>query len=76
MLTPLMFPNISYGVILGSNFCGNINPIVRWLAFGKLPENPVITPSTSTQVVLPSAENRFLQTVTVEPIPTTPGTGG
>jgi hypothetical protein len=76
MLTPLMFPNLTYGVILSSRFCGNVTPLVNWLAFGKLPENPVVTPSTSTQVVRPSAENRFLETVTVEPIPTTPGTGG
>jgi hypothetical protein len=38
----------------------------------KIPENPVITPTSSTQVVRPSAANRFLQTVTVNPIPTTP----
>jgi hypothetical protein len=75
MLTPLIFPNLTYGALLGSRFCGNVNPIVRWLAFGKLPENPVVTPNTTTQVIRPSAENRFLETVTVEPIPTTT-TGG
>lgn len=75
MLTPLMFPNLTYGVILGSHFCGNVSPLVRWLAFGKLPENPVVTPSSSTQVIRPSAENRFLETVTVDPIPTTPAPG-
>jgi hypothetical protein len=70
MLSPLFFNQVSYGFILGRNLC-NVTPINRWLVFGKLPENPVITPSTSVQVVSPSAENRFLETVTVNPIPTT-----
>jgi hypothetical protein len=70
MLSPLFFNQVSYGFILGRSLC-NVTPINRWLVFGKLPENPVITPSTSVQVVSPSAENRFLETVTVNPIPTT-----
>jgi hypothetical protein len=74
MISPLCFPSLTYGVFLSNNYA-NLPPLVRWFAFGKLPENPVITPTTSTQVVRPSAENRFLETVTVEPIPTTPGTG-
>jgi hypothetical protein len=76
MLTPLMFSNVTYGTILSSRFCCNVNPLVNWLAFGKLPENPVVTPTSSTQVIRPSAENRFLETVTVEPIPVTPTPGG
>lgn len=71
MLSPLNFPCITYGVLLRNNFC-TLSPVVRWLAFGKLPENPVVTPSTTTQVIVPSAENKFLQSVTVNPIPTTP----
>jgi hypothetical protein len=76
MLSPLCFPSISYTVVLRSNLCTNTNPVVNWLAFGKLPENPVITPTSSVQVVAPSAENRYLQTVTVEAIPVTPTPGG
>lgn len=74
MISPLCFPNMNYALFLSNNF-NNISPLARWFAFGKLPENPVVTPTTSTQVIRPSAENRFLETVTVEPIPTTPGTG-
>jgi hypothetical protein len=36
------------------------------LTFGKLPENPVVTPTTSVQVIKPSAVNRYLESVTVE----------
>ena len=39
---------------------------MQWLAFGKLAENPVVTPSTSVQVVRPSGANRYLESVTVE----------
>ena len=75
MLSPIKFPSLTYGGLLLSRFCGNTNSVVRWLAFGKLPENPVITPTSSTQVVRASAENKFLETVTVESIPTTTTTG-
>lgn len=44
--------------------CGS--PLINWLAFGKLAENPVVTPSTSVQVVRPSGVNRYLESVTVE----------
>lgn len=74
MLSPLYFGNISYGVILG-NRLHEVSPITRWLAFGKLPENPIITPTNSVQVVTASAENKFLQSVTVNAIPTAPTQG-
>jgi hypothetical protein len=70
MLSALFFNQVSYGFILGKNLC-NISPINRWLVFGKLPENPVVTPTSSVQVIQPSAENKFLQSVTVNAIPTT-----
>jgi hypothetical protein len=44
--------------------------VFGYFAFGKLPENPVITPGTTVQVVRPSAANRYLQTVTVEAVTT------
>lgn len=70
MLSPLFFNQVSYGFILGKSLY-NISPINRWLVFGKLPENPVVTPTSSVQVIHPSAENKFLQSVTVNAIPTT-----
>jgi hypothetical protein len=75
MLSPLNYSSITYGGLLQARFC-NLNPVASWLAFGKLPESPVVTPTSSVQVVRPSAENKFLESVTVEAIPTTPGTGG
>jgi hypothetical protein len=75
MMSPLTFSNLTYGFLISTRFCGNTSPLVRWLAFGKVPENPVVTPNSSTQVIRPSAENRFLETVTVEPIPVTPTPG-
>jgi hypothetical protein len=44
--------------------------VFEYFAFGKLPENPVITPGTTVQVVRPSASNRYLQSVTVEAVTT------
>jgi len=46
--------------------------IIGYLAFNKIPENPVITPANTTQVVYPSAKNRYLQSVTVLATTTTP----
>lgn len=75
MLSPLYYGKITYGLVLGNGLC-NANPIARWFAFGKLPENPVVTPNSSTQVITASAENKFLQSVTVNPVPTTSTTEG
>lgn len=72
---PVFTPLGLVGMIVspGVYACGN--PVFTWLSFGKLPENPVITPTTSKQVVAPSSINRYLQSVTVNPIPTTPTPG-
>lgn len=70
------FPNFSplslveYMVMPGLNACNN--PVFNWLTFGRIPENPVITPNGNTQVVYPSAKNRYIQSVTVKPVSTTP----
>lgn len=72
MISPLCFPNLSYPTFLSNNL-NSIPPLTKWFAFGKLPENPVVTPTSSVQVVRPSAENKFLESVTVEAIPTAPG---
>lgn len=42
------------------------SPLMNWLAFGKLAENPVVTPTTTTQVIYPSGANKYLASVTVE----------
>jgi hypothetical protein len=72
MISPVLFPCLTYGGILRTQFCCS-NTVTNWLAFSKLPENPVVTPTSSVQVITPSAENRYLNSVTVEAIPSTPG---
>jgi hypothetical protein len=75
MLSPLLFPgfnSLSLVSFLVKPVCDCSCPILSVLAFGKLPENPVVTPGTSVQVVRPSSVNRFLQSVTVKA--TTPPT--
>lgn len=51
--------------IININSYGWNNTVFNYFAFGKLPENPVVTPTTSVQVITPSAINRYLQSVTV-----------
>lgn len=41
------------------------SPLPQWYLNGKLAENPVVEPSTDTQVILPTARNRYLESVTV-----------
>ena len=53
-------------------FVTNATPLATWFAFGKIAENPVVTPTTSVQVITPSGANRYLQSVTVEAVTTTP----
>jgi hypothetical protein len=71
MVSPLFYSNLNYCTVLMNTFT-TLNPVTRWLAFGKLPENPIVTPTSSVQLILPSAENKFLNSVTVNAIPTTP----
>jgi hypothetical protein len=68
VLTPLSLVELM--VRPGVYNCGN--PVFAWLSFGKLPENPVVTPTSSRQVITASSINRYLNTVTVNPIPVTP----
>lgn len=42
------------------------SPLEQWLLHGKIAENPIVTPSTTTQVIYPSGVNRYLQSVTVK----------
>lgn len=62
----LQFPFITPYTYAASFTSRHASPIQQWLIFGKLPENPVITPSTSVQIVRPSSVNRYLESVTVE----------
>lgn len=50
----------------GSYQFGN-NWLINFLSFGRLGENKVVTAGTTTQVVLPSARNRYLESVTINP---------
>lgn len=59
--------------VITPGFSAVTNPVFAWMTFGKIPENPVVTPTNAVQIISPSANNRFLQTVTVNAIPTTPG---
>jgi hypothetical protein len=76
MLFPTQIPNInSFNLIyqlVGPGLDNCRNPVFAMLTFGKLPENPVVTPSASVQVITPSAPNRYLQSVTVNAT-STPG---
>ena len=70
MLYPTQIPTINslslINQIIGNGLCSCGNPIFQILTFGKIPENPVVTPTTSIQVITPSAPNRYLQSVTVK----------
>ena len=63
----LQFPFIT-PYVYATNFFGTgyRTPLQQWLLFGKIAENPVVTPTTTVQVIRPSAVNRYLETVTVE----------
>lgn len=69
-ITP--YTNVVYNITCGSEPHHAIHsPLMQWLLNGKIAENPTITPSTEVQVVRPSSKNRFIESVTVEAIPTT-----
>lgn len=70
---PVFTPLGLVGMIVNPGICRCGNPVFNWLAFGKLPENPIVTPTTSTQLIAPTSVNKYLQSVTVKPIPTTTG---
>ena len=76
MISVVQFPffNAYSNVLYNIRGC-SFSPVMMWLLNGKIAENPVVTPSTSVQIVTPSANNRYLESVKVEAIPTTPGTG-
>jgi hypothetical protein len=59
--------------IISPAFSAVTNPVFGWITFGKIAENPVVTPTSAVQVIRASADNRYLQSVTVKAIPTTPG---
>jgi hypothetical protein len=77
MLNPLEFSSYDAltnckSIIYGNTGDFNSNSfLINFLLFNKMPENPVITPSTTRQVVYPSANNRYLASVTIEATPTT-----
>jgi hypothetical protein len=74
MEVSFMIPFYSYGSFTpfaltkftNNWLCPNVCPVVSYLTFGKVGENPVVTPSANVQVIRASAPNRFLNTVTVK----------
>ena len=57
--------------IISDTICGCQNPVFNWLLCGRLPETRYVTPSASTQTIVPSARNRYLESVVVSPVETT-----
>lgn len=54
-----------------AEFCSAGVPVISYLLNMKLPENPVVSAATTTtQVITPSAKNRYIQSVTVEKVST------
>lgn len=68
---PFFTPFSLVEAIVSPVVCNCGSPVFNWLSFGKLPENPVVTPSGSTQVIAPSSVNRYIQSVTVNPVTAT-----
>lgn len=62
----LQFPYTTPMTLI-SNFCPTAynSPLYNWLVWGKIPENPIITPTMREQVVIPSSKSRYLNSVTV-----------
>lgn len=59
----------NYKNITSLTFCNSLikieDPMIGWLLNGKIAENVVVTPSSSTQVITASGPNRYLNSVTV-----------
>lgn len=70
-LSPIYYPTFKSAAFVAFNVRPFCNPLYNWLAFGKLPENPIITPTDSRQFVQASAPNRYLESVTIEAATTT-----
>ena len=76
MFNTLMYPCFNSETLVGRILepslisCGN--PVFKWLLCGRLPESPVVTPSSTTQTVVPTAKNKYLESVTVKPVEATP----
>lgn len=49
-----------------ASFINESSPLTAWLVFGKLAENPIVEATTYDQVITPSGENRYLESVTVK----------
>lgn len=72
MFTCLQYPTVSSEsvVIYAIDRSGSLqkNPVYNWMLFGKIGENPVVSPAYYTQVTTPSGKNRVLTEVTTLPI--------
>lgn len=48
-----------------SSFVREASPLMKWLLNGRLAENIVVDSSNNTQVVRPTSQNKYLESVTV-----------
>ena len=72
IFSPFSNYNLVTPFTYAADFCNAGVPVISYLLNIKLPENPVVSASTTTttQVITPSAKNRYIQSVTVEKVST------
>lgn len=76
MFNTLMYPCFNIEALVREIVCPSIascgNPVFNWMLCGRLPETQTITPSDTTQVIIPTAKNKYLESVVVKPVEATP----
>ena len=66
MISVLQYPFVTPYTHTTQFLTGCTSPLQRWLIYGRIPENPIVTPSSSVQVITASAANKYLKSVTVK----------
>ena len=66
MISVLQYPFVTPYTYTTQFLTGCTSPLQQWLIYGKIPENPIVTPSSSVQVITASAANKYLKSVTVK----------
>lgn len=72
LAVPFQYYMYNSGNLVENYIAGDMvaNPVATWLTFGKLPQNFIVTPTAYTQVIRPTSLNRYISSVTINPIPT------
>ena len=68
---------LNFGYINSETYCKGFietDGIINYLLTYKLPENLFVKSTTATQYFEASAKNRYIKSVTVKPVTTTPTT--